>query len=185
MKNKAKKHKEHLKSMKSTGKVKYENFKEKQYEKYEEIKEESVEFIKEHKPGFKAFCKKYGIAAIGVYGSLFVVTFSSIYLLFHTGVVNINTVVSYLSQIQFLKETKLLETIIANPTASQLTLSYLLCKMTEPVRLGLLFVITPPLAKHIEKLKNLKNNNNKDGNNMNKDGIKEEKSDEKKKEKKF
>lgn len=178
MKNKAKKHKEHLKSMKSTGKVKYENFKEKQYEKYEEIKEESVEFIKEHKPGFKAFCKKYGIAAIGVYGSLFVVTFSSIYLLFHTGVVNINTVVSYLSQIQFLKETKLLETIIANPTASQLTLSYLLCKMTEPVRLGLLFVITPPLAKHIEKLKNLKNN-------VNKDGIKEEKSDEKKKEKKF
>lgn len=178
MKNKAKKHKEQLQFMKSTGKVKYENFKEKQYEKYEEIKEESVEFIKEHKPGFKAFCKKYGIAAIGVYGSLFIVTFSSIYLLFHTGIVNINTVTSYLSQIQFLKETKLLETIIANPTASQLTLSYLLCKMTEPVRLGLLFVITPPLAKHIEKLKNLKN---KDGDNVKKNEIKEEKNDEKKK----
>lgn len=46
----------------------------------------------------------------------FVITFGSIYSVFYLHLIDISTVIGYMSQFEFLKGTKILEVILNNPT---------------------------------------------------------------------
>jgi hypothetical protein len=116
------------------------------------------------KHGAKALFKEYGPVAVVTYLGVYVVTLSSIFLLYDNGFSPLdfggdsNSMMTKVVNILNTTETtsKLIPYIETNPHAANFALAWITTKFTEPVRLVLTLAIVPRIAKMTKsnKLKN-------------------------------
>jgi len=116
-------------------------------ENHDGLKEKAGEKLMSTKSRVKQLMEQYGVVFMGFYVGLYLVTLGSVYEVVALKHIDAAGVVSYLHSMGVDKFVDL--SPIANSTAGNFALAWLITKMTEPVRLAFTASITPALARSL------------------------------------